>query len=182
MKIKIISILLLILPTVAYAQNYQIGQGVIASGGGQSQSTNYRVEGTIGQPIIGHSTSTNFIIDGGFWAEIIASGPQCDYIVGDINGSGNLNGVDVTYGVSYFKGGRVPPYSCECTAGSTWYVTGDVNASCNFNGVDITYLVSYFKGGAVPRPCPECAPGNMLLNIQNGISRQLEKTVERKSE
>jgi hypothetical protein len=166
MKIKIVSILILFFTMVAYAQNYQIGQGVIASGGGQSQSSNYIIEGTVGQPIIGQSQSTNFIVDAGFWAGIIASGPQCDYTVGDINGSGNLNGVDVTYGVSFFKGGRVPPYSCECTPAHPWYVAGDVNASCNFNGVDITYLVSYFKGGAAPRPCADCAPGNMLVGEQ----------------
>lgn len=170
MKTKILVTLLLLLPMIVSAQNYQIGPSVIASGGGQSQSANYSAEGTIGQPIIGHSTSENFIVDGGFWAGIIAGGPQCIYIVGDINGTGNLNGVDVTYGVSYFKGGYAPPYSCECTSGGTWYVAGDVNSSCNFNGVDITYLVSYFKGGAAPRPCPDCPPVNLLLSPQPNLT------------
>jgi hypothetical protein len=85
-------------------------------------------------------------------------GPQCDYVVGDINDSGGLNGLDVTYGVAYFKGGAPPPYQCECTPGSIWYVAGDVNNSCAFNGLDITYLVSYFKGGASPIPCADCPP------------------------
>jgi hypothetical protein len=85
-------------------------------------------------------------------------GPNCHYIVGDVNNNGAFNGVDVVYSVSYFKGGNNPPYSCECTTGHTWFVAGDVNASCNFNGVDVTYMVSYFKGGAAPHPCPDCPP------------------------
>jgi hypothetical protein len=92
-----------------------------------------------------------FIVTGG-------GGPGCHYVVGDINGNGALNGIDVTYGVSYFKGGNLPPYSCECTPGNTWFVAGDVNGSCVFNGIDITYLVSYFKGGAAPHGCASCLP------------------------
>jgi len=87
--------------------------------------------------------------------------PQdCQYIPGDINGNGAFNGIDVTYGVGYFKGGNVPPYSCNCN-GSTWYVAGDVNGNCSFNGIDITYAVSYFKGGPAPIPCPQCPPTNL---------------------
>jgi hypothetical protein len=85
------------------------------------------------------------------------SGGSCNYVVGDINGNGALNGIDVTYGVSYFKGGLVPPYSCNCNGGN-WYVAGDVNNSCVFNGIDITYLVSFFKGGPAPVPCHFCPP------------------------
>jgi hypothetical protein len=88
----------------------------------------------------------------------VGGGSACDYVVGDINDSGGLNGLDVTYGVAYFKGGPPPPYQCECTPGNTWYVSGDANASCSFNGLDITYLVSYFKGGATPIPCGDCPP------------------------
>jgi hypothetical protein len=103
----------------------------------------------------------------GFWASNTAFcllGPSsggCAYTPGDINGNGALNGIDVTYGVSYFKGGLLPPYTCNCN-GTTWYVAGDVNGNCSFNGIDITYLVSYFKGGAAPVPCPQCPPSTIL--------------------
>jgi hypothetical protein len=90
------------------------------------------------------------------------TGPRCHYTVGDVNNNSTFNGIDVTYGVSYFKGGPPPPFSCECTSGNTWFVAGDVNASCNFNGIDITYMVSYFKGGALCRPCPDCAPAGFI--------------------
>ncbi len=91
--------------------------------------------------------------------------PICDYVVGDANGNGSFNGLDVVYSVSYFKGGPIPPYSCECTPGQTWYVAGDVNASCNFNGLDVSYMVSFFKGGPLCNPCPNCPPARLAPPI-----------------
>ena len=84
---------------------------------------------------------------------------SCNYVSGDINGSGVANGVDVTYGVSYFKGGVNPPISCICGSHGTLFVAGDVNGDCNFNGIDIAYYVSYLKGGASLRYCSDC-PAN----------------------
>ncbi|UCE65699.1 MAG: hypothetical protein JSU85_12680, partial [Candidatus Zixiibacteriota bacterium] len=89
---------------------------------------------------------------------VITSGPECNYVVGDVNSSGAYDGPDVTYSVNYFKGGPAPPYSCECTPGNIWHVSGDVNASCSYNGLDVTYGVAYFKGGAGPMPCADCPP------------------------
>ncbi len=85
---------------------------------------------------------------------------NCQYVVGDVNGSGGLNGLDVTYGVAYFKWGTQPPFNClcECTPGHIWYVCGDVNRSCTYNGLDITFLVSYYGGPPMPQPCPDCPP------------------------
>jgi hypothetical protein len=109
----------------------------------------------------GYSDIANPGYDPEYWVVNIIDqtpGNGCQYIVGDINDSGFFNGLDITYGVSYFKGGPVPPYTCECTPGNTWYVGGDVNASCSYNGLDITYGVAYFKGGSDPMPCPDCPP------------------------
>ncbi len=90
--------------------------------------------------------------------------PQgCDYVVGDANGNGTFNGLDVTYSVSYFKGGPPPPYECDCPPHGTWYVAGDVNQSCSFNGLDVTYMVAYLKGGPPPHPCPDCPPISTIL-------------------
>ena len=74
------------------------------------------------------------------------------------NGSGVFNGLDVIYGVNYFKGGPPPPYSCDCPPHGILFVTGDVNSSCSFNGLDISYFVSYLKGGPSLAPCPDCLP------------------------
>jgi hypothetical protein len=82
----------------------------------------------------------------------------CNYLLGDINGNGNVIGADVTYAVRYFKGlGTVPPDSCydvRVVTPSHWlYVAGDVNASCTFAGSDVTRLVSFFKGISILQNC-----------------------------
>lgn len=85
--------------------------------------------------------------------------PNCSYVTGDINGSDSYNGLDITYGVSYLKGGEPPVYECECTSCNIWYVSGDVNGTCSYNGLDITYGVSYLKGIQTELfPCPDCPP------------------------
>lgn len=63
---------------------------------------------------------------------------------GDVNCSGQLNGLDVLYLVTFLKG-QGPSYCCLCT--------GDANNSNSVNGLDVTYLVGYFKG-ANPPPAP----------------------------
>ena len=87
---------------------------------------------------------------------------QCSYIVGDANGSRDANGLDVTYGVAYFKGFGPPPRDCDCPCPPHYdfhYKTADVNGSCTYNGVDITYMVAYFKlTNPVLLPCPACPP------------------------
>jgi hypothetical protein len=95
------------------------------------------------------------------WCE---GGPICcNYIPGDVNGVPPANGIDVTYGVAYFKGGNFPPVDCgtpvgPCPQSSPFYAALDVNGSCTTNGIDITYYVAYLKGGAPLRWCPTCPP------------------------
>jgi hypothetical protein len=90
-----------------------------------------------------------------------ASG-NCVYVPGDINGNSNANGIDVTYGVAFFKGGNVPPIDCNppCTGvADPFYAAGDVNGNCAFNGIDITYYVAYLKGLQPSlRHCESCPP------------------------
>jgi hypothetical protein len=85
----------------------------------------------------------------------------CVYIPGDINGNGFSNGIDVTYGVAFFKGGNPPPDTCfDCpAAGQNLLATGDVNGNCAFNGIDITFYVAYLKGiQPTLRWCETCPP------------------------
>lgn len=90
--------------------------------------------------------------------------PPCLYVVGDINGSDNYNGLDITYGVAFFKGGTIPAcYYCELCP--DFHYCGDVNASCSYNGLDITYGVAYFKGGAGPAPCGDCPPSGVIAGL-----------------
>ncbi|OGC96567.1 MAG: hypothetical protein A2W25_00885 [candidate division Zixibacteria bacterium RBG_16_53_22] len=93
------------------------------------------------------------------------AGPGCDYIPGDINNFGGANGIDVTYGVAYLKGGNPPPIDCNppcAVAYDPFYAAMDVNATCSTNGIDITYFVAYLKG---LQPsllyCDDCPPARM---------------------
>jgi len=97
---------------------------------------------------------------------------HCDYVIGDINDNGQLNGIDITYGVNYFKGYPPPPNSCFCD-GHTWFISGDVNGDCQFNGMDIVFLVNYLKGGPPWVPCPACPPAG-FKSIDQTISRKDE--------
>jgi hypothetical protein len=98
----------------------------------------------------------------------------CDYTIGDINGNGSANGIDVTFGVSYFKGGNPPPVDCgspvgPCPQGTPFYAAGDVNGNCAFNGIDITYYVAYLKGLQPSlRWCETCAPQVRVSAIEIG--------------
>jgi hypothetical protein len=91
---------------------------------------------------------------------LLATGGGCDYTVGDVNGSNSYNGLDVTYGVNFFKyGSPTPQCDPDCPPCAGWNYCGDVNASCNYNGLDITYGVNYFKyGSPAPNPCADCPP------------------------
>jgi hypothetical protein len=90
--------------------------------------------------------------------DVTPIGPTCDYVTGDINNNGVANGIDVVYGVGYFKGGPTPPVVCSCPPHGNLYVAGDVNGSCVFNGIDITYFVGYLKGGSALTSCSDCPP------------------------
>jgi hypothetical protein len=84
----------------------------------------------------------------------------CEYVTGDVNGSDNYNGLDITYGVNFFKyGSPAPQCNPDCPPCQGWHYCGDVNNSCNYNGLDITYGVNYFKyGSPAPQPCADCPP------------------------
>ncbi|UCC79633.1 MAG: hypothetical protein JSW64_15435 [Candidatus Zixiibacteriota bacterium] len=178
--IRIICLLMLI-SSSALAQNYQIDWYVIASGGGQMSSTNFNVNGTVGQPIIGTSSSASYTIESGYWVGA-APPPECDYVVGDVNGSDSYNGLDITYGVNYFKGAGDPmcPYgSCPIPPCNNFFYCGDVNGSCSYNGLDITYGVNYFKGGLGPVPCDDCPPGGPLVTALSGEDNESTKVVKK---
>ena len=87
----------------------------------------------------------------------------CSYAVGDVNGSGGFDGLDLTYGIRFFKGGDIPLCSlgsCPYPPCNQFYFCGDINGSCSYNGLDISYGVAYLKGGPAPVPCPRCLPTN----------------------
>ncbi len=82
----------------------------------------------------------------------------CHYVIGDANGSGSANGLDVTYMVNYFKGGAAPPLTCDCPNHGIIYAGADANGSCTVNGLDVTYMVNFYRGGAPLQYCVDCPP------------------------
>lgn len=129
------------------ATGEEINWQVISSGGTEGTSTNYILNGTLGQTAVGFGSSTNYGLSHGFWQQF---GPTTccnhDGIRGDVDMSGSLNVADVTYLVAFLKGiGPSPP--CE--------EEGDVDGSGTVNVADVTYLVAYLKGlGPAPAACP----------------------------
>jgi hypothetical protein len=85
------------------------------------------------------------------------------YVPGDVNNSGQANGLDVVFLVNYFKGGTSPQYTMDCPPHGVISPACDVNGSCSVNGLDVTFLVSFFKGGETLRFCADCPPGGGLL-------------------
>jgi hypothetical protein len=107
------------------------------------------------------TTVTNINIVGGdttFLDVVLTATGGCAYVPGNINGVPPANGIDVTYGVAYFKGGNPPADICPCPPHGNLYVAADVNASCTVNGIDITYFVGFLKGGPPLRWCADCPP------------------------
>ena len=154
---KIYSLILILLATLASAQTYQIDWYVIGSGGGTAESDNYRISGTIGQPIVGAASSENYTLESGFWVGA-GSIPSChQFVPGDanmINGQWPVLviGADVTYLVNYFRG--LQP---ACIVGG-FYNAADANGDCLVIGSDVTKLVTYFRGLTTLSYCPDYTP------------------------
>ncbi len=94
-----------------------------------------------------------------FYSYVVGWRQLCHYVPGDINASGEFNGMDVVFAVNYFTGSPgPPPYPCDCVDRTPFFPAGDANGTCSFNGLDVTYMVFYFKGGPPIRYCQDCPP------------------------
>ena len=66
---KLILLLVLLVPTCGFAQQYSIDWYKVAGGGGTSTGGTYQVSATIGQPdASGAMTGGNYSLTGGFWS------------------------------------------------------------------------------------------------------------------
>lgn len=96
------------------AQNYSQDRYVIASGGGALSSTNYSGSAIVEQTVVGESSSLNYVVGSGFWYGLGGTGGGCDYVAGNVNGSCSYKGLNITYGMNYFKGGSGPIPCGDC--------------------------------------------------------------------
>lgn len=153
---RILTLIILLIATTASAQTYQIDWYVIGSGGGQAQSANYQINGTVGQPIVGVSSSSNYIVESGFW--VGAGLVSCyDYVPGDVNMRNGrwppqIIGSDVTYLVNFFRG------ITEACLIDGFYASADINGDCRVIGSDVTRLVNYFREINDIDWCPDFEP------------------------
>ena len=96
----------------------------------------------------------------------------CAYVPGDVNTSGNANGLDVTFMVNYFRGGDAPRVECPACGiygQNMIYPQGDVNGSCSWNGIDVSYFVNYLKGiGPQLTYCASCPPAARITGKTEG--------------
>ena len=152
-KIKIILaplIILLLLFAVGMADpntGEQINWQVVSSGGARGTSTNYILNGTVGQTAVGTGSSANYGLNQGYWQTFDT--PGCCVLRGDValpkDGAVLVN--DIVSLVNYiFKGGTAP----TCIDEGDCAVPLDGAILVN----DIVSLVNYiFKGGATPPAC-----------------------------
>ena len=118
----------------------------------------------MGMPPVGSSDTSFDVIayDGQYYDSLLVHVTMlggCRYMPGDINGNGAVNGIDVTFSVTFLKGGDEPLDQCDCPPNGMLYVAGDVNSNCAFNGIDITFLVAFLKGLQPSLGwCEDCPP------------------------
>jgi hypothetical protein len=85
MRLAIMVTMISLLALAAFAvADTQMATSVVASGGGQASSTNFRMKATLGQSTpIGPSSSTNFGVGAGFWYQ----DPVAPSAIGDLTAS-----------------------------------------------------------------------------------------------
>ncbi len=149
-NLSILPVLLLLFTVSGLAgdkSGEQINWQVISSGGTKGSSTNFQLNGTLGQTAVGYGSSTSYGLSHGFWQEF-GGGGCCVGIRGNVDGDGAdaCNVADLTYLVDFlFFEGPAPPCFEE----------GDVDGSEAINVADLTYLVDYlFFDGPAPAQCP----------------------------
>jgi hypothetical protein len=160
--LKLLVWLPFLVPALALAQNYQIDWHVIASGGGHSESAEYQIDATIGQPVVGQSSSESYTLKAGYWVGFLARG-DCVYLPGDCNhNSIPLELGDVVAMVGMYRGSVAPYYICDCGVdppGAQFAATADPNGNCvAFELGDVVTEIGAYRGSTTAFGCVDC-PG-----------------------
>jgi hypothetical protein len=121
----------------------QIKWQVLSEGGVKGASTNYKLDGTIGQTAVAPGTSSSYKINNGYWQNFVAGG--CCVLGGDANHDGKRTLLDVLYILNklYREG---PDFVCATEA--------DANADGKYTMLDVLYIINaLYRGGPKPT-CP----------------------------
>jgi hypothetical protein len=125
------------------AAGEQIKWQVLSEGGVKGASTNYKLDGTIGQTAVAPGTSSSYKINNGYWQNFVAGG--CCVLGGDANHDGKRTLLDVLYILNklYREG---PDFVCATEA--------DANADGKYTMLDVLYIINaLYRGGPKPT-CP----------------------------
>ncbi len=115
--------------TRAGADDYTILWYVVAAGGTNSTSDNYRLRGTAAQTAVGEVQSPLYRVHQGFWQNLVA---PC--LAGDADGSSSVTISDAVYLINYiFAGGRPPVTACG----------GDPDGNGMITVSDVVFLTRY---------------------------------------
>lgn len=154
------------------AGQYEIPRSVIASGGGEMSSADYKVIGTVGQPAIGMIGSADYHGGIGFWYTVKTCTPG---LLGDVNGDESVNSTDALIILSYDAGLPLPqPFLDRIAIGF-----GDVTIDDLTNSTDALVVLTWEIGFPVPYPvgtqvcllaAPAPAPGARLAKEGSRIS------------
>ncbi len=143
---------------IAPTAGEEINWWVIAAGGGPGTSTNYMLEGTVGQTAVETGTSTNYEVHHGFWQLFSQAGDCCRGRVGDANG---LLGDEPTLGdIMMLVNAKYIAMTCEvlpCMTEADVNQSGGANPVCDdITLVDIMTLVSYLYIVGPSLGLPDC--------------------------
>ncbi len=92
------------------ATGEEINWQVISSGGTKGTSTNFGLNGTVGQTAVGTGSSTNYGLSHGYWQEF--GGGGCCNKRGDVDGGGEIDVGDLTRLVCFLFQGCPPLPPC----------------------------------------------------------------------
>lgn len=114
------------------------------------------------------TTVTDVVVEDGLVTTVDVSMrlAGCDYVMGDVNGVGGYDGLDIVFGVAFFKDGPAPVCP-DCPLCPDFPYCGTVNGDCAYDGLDIVYGVAFFKDGPAPIPCDDC------VQVGSGITSEI---------
>jgi hypothetical protein len=137
--------------TTSTSATYEIDWQSINGGGGDIQSTNYKMQSSIGQSATGYATSTSYQLGAGYWYGVGGNtGCSCPS-QGDIDGDTDIDVFDVIgiIGIAFSGSPDIQDPPCPKTR-------ADADNSGATDVFDVIYLIATaFSGG--PNPVDPCA-------------------------
>jgi hypothetical protein len=85
-----------------------------------------------------------------------------EFIPGDVNNSGRVDGMDIVYFVNYLKGGPFPPQPL---------LRADCDGSCDVSGIDVMYLLNYLLGWGNPPIRGNCLIAPQSSTVGSSVGR-----------